>query len=216
MTDLQPLVGERSKGETDTAIAACNDWLRLGPGRSIPALLAMYQDKVKIIRNFAPPSTSPKTLGAWSSKFKWPDRAAVFDVQWDAIQNEERARELNMGLALDYERVRRLKQLADFLEGQLYERTTDGKFPNIWNPDVKSVGAGEDMEIVEIERFNAALIREYRETLNDLAKEVGGRIQKQEVSGKGGGAVQHEHNVIVYLPDNQRGDRDLDLSDDPD
>jgi hypothetical protein len=53
--------------------------------------------------------------------------------------------------------------------------------------DVKVVGTGDAAEVVDIERFNSALFTQYRETLNDLAKEAGGRVQKQEVSGQTAG-----------------------------
>ena len=187
--DLLPLAGVRQSGESDAAVTACNDWLRMGSGRKISALFEKYQETRINTKGF-----ELNTLYNWSRSFEWTERATAFDVTWEARKNAERQAELEYGLALDYERVRKLKRLADFLEGQIFERSAPDKvtgvqtYHNLWVPDVKVVGQGEDREAVEIERFNAALLREYRETLNDLAKEVGGRIQRSDVTS-GGKAV---------------------------
>jgi hypothetical protein len=174
-------------------VIACNDWLRLGPGRSLSRLAEKYNEG----QRRSAPSRSLTTLQKWSSKYGWAERATAFDVQWEQLKNQEREAELNFGLALDYERVRKLKRLADFLEAQLYEQGIEGQFHNVWLPDVKNVGYGEDAEKVDIERFNAALITQYRETLEDLAAEVGGRVKRQEVSGKDGGPIAHEVKTTV-------------------
>ncbi len=205
--ELKPLVGERQSGETDNAVIACNDWLRLGPGRSLPALNKKYTE----FNQLEPPTSSEGTLKHWSSKFGWAKRAAEFDGQWEDIKNAERAAELNFGLSLDYERIRKLKRLSDLLESQIYELSEKDPLTgkqsriNLWVPDVKVVGAGDAAEVVDIERFNAALLREYRETLNDLAKEVGGRVQRQEVSGAGGGAIETTIRIVKVAG---RGDGD--------
>lgn len=180
MSEVQLLVGERQKGESNKAVIACNDWLRMGPGRSLPALLEKYNQT----QQDAAPSRSLNTLQRWSSDFNWFDRATSFDANWEAIKTAEREAELNYGLALDYERVRKLKRMADFLEGQLYETgaadAETGKAPyhNVWLPDVKVVGSGDSAETVDIERFNSAIFIQLRGVLDDLAQETGGRIKK--------------------------------------
>lgn len=189
MCQIDPLVGEKQDGESNNAVLACNDWLRLGPGRNVPKLLDSYKKKIEVIKDFAVPSTSYKTLGLWSSKFKWPARAASFDASYEDRVNQERAAEIDYGLALDYERIRELKQLADLLRDQLLMRDADGNLYGLWVPDVKVVGHGDTAETVDIERFNSALVTQYRETLNDLAKETGGRVQKQEHMGPGGKSI---------------------------
>jgi hypothetical protein len=180
-------------------VIACNDWLRLGPGRSIAALLSHYLDKSNFVKRFNPPSQSSKTLATWSSRFKWSERARVFDAEWEQLKNQERQAELNFGLALDDERIRKLKRLAEFLEAQVYELsapdddTGQQVYHNVWLPDVKQIGSGDDAEKVDIERFNSGLIIQYRETLEDLAAEVGGRVKRQEVAGAGkDGAIRIE------------------------
>lgn len=202
-TELEPLNGQRQKGESDNAVIACNDYLRLGPARSLANLLNRYQTVTS-----SPPTTRITTLKDWSRNFGWQARASEYDATWEARKTAERNAELDYGLSLDFERVRKLKRLADFLETQIYETieeeiAIDGlerdpetgkitaaksevvsRHPNVWVRDIKGIGKGDDFEKVEIERFNPAIFSEYRATLDDLAKEVGGRIRKAEVSTK--------------------------------
>lgn len=185
-TKIAPLSGQRQSNESDNAVIACNDWLRMGAGRSLTELLKKYADS----HLEAPPTLSIDTLKGWSSKFEWASRAQQYDINYEEIKNEKRAAVMNYGAALDFDRVERLKRLADFLEAQIYERNPDGVYHNVWTPDVKQIGGGDYAERVDIERFNAGILSEYRNTLNDIAKEVGGRSQKHEHTGAGGGAVQ--------------------------
>ena len=201
--ELELLSGQRQKGESDAAVGACNDWLRLGIGRSVPKLLASYQKKSEEIRNFAPPTMSAKSLGTWSSRYDWQARAVAYDVAIEAEKELERKAVFAAGLALDYERTRKLLRLADFLEDQIYEQgepnplTGYQPYHNVWVPDVKSIGSGEFAERVDIERFNAPLLAEYRATLDDIAREVGGRIKKADVTS-GGAAL---NGPVVFLPE---------------
>lgn len=186
---LQPLSGLRQKKETDIAVIACNDWLRLGSGRTLRKLLDHYQLQSTRIKRFNPPTDDIGTLKFWSTNYSWQDRASAYDAQFEEMKNQERMEAFNHELALDFGRVRKLFELAQFLEGQIYEHDDTGKFYNIWNPDVKQIGSGDSAERVDIERFNPALISEYRATLADIAKEVGGRVEKKEVTGANGGAI---------------------------
>lgn len=205
-TQLQPLKGQRQKGESDSAVIACCDWLRLGTGRTLPELLEKYRETPQ---NTAP-TDSINTLQDWSKRFSWAGRATEYDADYEAIKNAERQAVIDYGLALDYERVRKLKRLATFLEQQIYEKGTSVDFEgneinvyhNVWLPDVKQIGSGESAERVDIERFNSALIAEYRAALDDLAKEVGGRRQKTEVTGKDGGAIQTQQTNVTIQADN--------------
>lgn len=193
-TELQPLKGQRQKGESDNAVVACNDWLRLGTGRTLPALVEKYTET----NQDSPPTTSIGTLKQWSKAFAWAERAVEYDADYEAIKNAERQAVIDYGLALDYERIRKLKRLADTLEAQIYERNEDGVLHNIWLPDVKQIGSGEFAERVDIERFNAAMISEYRSVLDDIAKEVGGRKQRTEIANAPGENLKFE---LVYPKD---------------
>src|SRR5262245_30533116 len=98
---LELLAGQRQKGETDKAVQACNDWLRLGAGRTLPELLSKYRE---IPRNAA--TKSIETLQGWSKRLGWAERARAYDASWEQRKNAEREAVFQQGLAQDYERVR--------------------------------------------------------------------------------------------------------------
>lgn len=75
---------------------------------------------------------------------------------------------LTTGLATKEERVKRLQQLADLMWKDLV-----GGF--LWLDQVKALGAGEFMETYDYEEFNTSEVREFRATLDDIAKELGDR-----------------------------------------
>lgn len=97
---------------------------------------------------------------------------------------------LTTGLATKSERVVKLKQL-----GALMERDLFGGF--LWTDQVKSIGAGTASEIVEYEEFNRSEVDAYRGILDDIAKEVGHRATKQEITGADGGPIVVDHIEIV-------------------
>ena len=105
------------------------------------------------------------------------------DIQALIAAGEQDA--LSEGLAVRAERVKKLKQL-----GALMERDLFGGF--LWVEDIKIVGSGDSAEVVDFEKFNAAEVKEYRSTLDDIAKEMGHRANKQEISGPKGGPVEVE------------------------
>ena len=199
---VELLAGERGASETEKAVQACNDYLRLGVGRSLSKLAAHYNEAYKK----ESPTKSQSTLGKWSMDYNWQARCAIYDAEWDTKKTAARNATFAQGLALDFERVEKLKRLADFLEAQLYETSEDGIYYNVWVPDVKQIGSGEDVERVDIERFNGPLIAEYRSVLDDLAKEVGGRIKRGELSGPGGGPL-----LGVLIDRVQDAKRELDI-----
>lgn len=173
---VELLAGSRQKRETTKAVQACNDWIRLGPGRSLPDLLEKYT----ALNQDEPPTLSLATLKHWSSVYDWQKRAEAYDAEIERQKNEYRQQVLQTGLALDYERVIKLKRLADFLISQIYERDENGAYHNVWLPDVKQIGSGDQAERVDIERFNAPIIDQFRGVLDDLAKETGGRRKRND------------------------------------
>jgi len=179
MAKLELLAGERQEGERNKAVQACNDYLRLGPGRSLAKLLRRYQ-----IGPEAPPTKRLNTLKDWSTSFDWQARAVAYDADIERQKNEYVQQIMKSGLALAHERVTKLKTLAEHLEKELYRRK-DGQIvgfrrKNVWVPDKKMIGKGEAAEPVDIVRFNPALFDEYRGTMDDLARETGGRRQRRE------------------------------------
>lgn len=212
MAELELLAGQRQEGETSKAVLACNDYLRMGAGRSLSKLLDRYHNATD-----APPTKREKTLKDWSRNFDWQTRVTEYDAGWEQRKTAARNAEINTGLALDFERIGKLKRLADFLEAQIYQQAEvtaigdpetddDGQtqievskrstYPNVWLRDVKGIGQGESFERVEVVRFNTPLLSEYRAVLADLAAETGGRVKKQDVTS-GGEKVQ----VVVTFAD---------------
>jgi hypothetical protein len=183
MNALRPelIIGERQPRESQKAVQACNDYLRLGPGRSLAKLLDRYRAGAE-----APPTRRLNTLKGWSGQFEWQIRAAAYEAGLEREKNEHVTAIMQSGLALVHERVVALKELVHRLAGQLFEidpetgEIIDFNQDHLWLPDVKTVGFGEDAERVNIVRFNKAILEQYRLILDDLAKETGGRRQMRE------------------------------------
>jgi hypothetical protein len=95
-----------------------------------------------------------------------------------AIRSISEKTALVEGYALKEHRVYKLSILAALLEKDLF-----GGF--IWTDQVKGVGSGDIAEIVDYEEFNAAEIVQYRGILDDIAKEMGGRVQRQDLTTAG-------------------------------
>ncbi len=171
MAGVELLAGTRQEGESPKAVIACNDFLRIGSGRTMRKLLEQYEKS----RKNAPPTRSWNTIKKWAVNYGWQERAAIYDALVEQRKNERRDRIMNSGLAQAHNRVVSLKKLARFLLDQVYEEDAEGNHPRVWLRDVKQIGTGDAAERVDIEHFNAALIRELRGVLDDLAKEVGER-----------------------------------------
>lgn len=135
------------------------------------------------------------------------DRAAQFDdpfsvsrqqvdgyrdrrsIELRAIQSAAEHDALSSGLAIKAERVRKLQMLAALMERDLF-----GGF--LWTDQVKALGSGEFMQVVDYEEFNTAEVQQYRGVLDDIAKEVGDRKVKSELTGKDGGPIETTNSKL--------------------
>ena len=187
---VEPLTGERQSKESKNSILACNDYLRMGAGRSLRGLVAKYQQLLHD-SDTKPPVTTMKTVGKWSATYGWVKRAETYDAFIEDEKNAMAEEMMRSGLALDYERVGELKDMFELLMGELTETNESGVMHNLWLPDVKAVGG----ERVDIERYNSPLVGDIRGLLDDLAKETGGRVHKQEIETK-----NKTYNVTVENP----------------
>lgn len=97
----------------------------------------------------------------------------------EAILSVDEKNALTTGLALKENRVADLQKLAQLLKKDLF-----GGF--LWTEETKGIGSGEAAEIIDYDVFNAGEIAAFRGVLDDIAKEVGGRVQKVENTGKDG------------------------------
>jgi hypothetical protein len=177
------LAGSPQPGESPEAIQACNDWLLLGPGRTLPRLLLAWAK----IDQYEPPTRSLKTLKHWSARFHWAARRERVDAAQvapaHAAQADATAQQHEAVIAVARieaaARVAELDRLATFLAAQIYEQgeTADGErvYHNVWLYDCKQIGSGPFATQVDLRRFNGPLIDQYRGVLDDIAKEVGGR-----------------------------------------
>ena len=77
---------------------------------------------------------------------------------------------LNTGLARKGIRVAKLQRLAQLLEDDLFRKRLT------WVEDRKGVGSGTVAEVYDFLRFNKAEVDAYRDVLDDIAKETGGRV----------------------------------------
>ena len=104
------------------------------------------------------------------------------EVEIEALVRAGEQDALSEGLAVKAERIKKLKQLAALMEKDLF-----GGF--LWLDQVKGVGSGDIATLVDYEEFNKAEVDAYRGILEDIAKEMGHRVQKQEISGADGDAL---------------------------
>jgi hypothetical protein len=186
------LVGEVQEKEPEAAIIACNDYLRLGAGRSIRGLIEVYQDLSRFSSTYKPLTLSEKTLYTYSSRYSWAERAATYDADWERRKNEESSNARNAGLALESERIKKLNRAAMLLEAQIYQQDEDGNFINIWLVNKKSIKTSDGFQIVETKSFNGTLIAAYTAVLADLAAESGGRVRKVD--------SQFDGQIVVSWP----------------
>lgn len=192
---LERAFNEREgRRETKRGNEAFRHYATLGPGRSLEKLLKLYtslplethQDEAQ--PPLAPLTTSLDTLKMWSMKFQWVARADAWDrlqaAQAQAVYETRRQRILETGLAQTHERLDKLYAIFD----RLYEDFQAEE--NVWMHEDKGIGSGENFTVIDTVRFNAALVTEIRNTLADIAAEVGGRPRKTELTGKGGGPIR--------------------------
>jgi hypothetical protein len=110
-------------------------------------------------------------IAAWFAEKQWPEisRATLhyyrlkYNIDIETLRKERRESALNTGLALKEERVKRLVQHADALEAIKWEPDEHGR---LWNE------------------------KAWRETLDDIAAELGHRKQSLALTGEHGGAVE--------------------------
>lgn len=179
-TNVELLAGERQAKEQNRAVVACNDYLRLGPGRSLAKLLGRYQNAIE-----APPTKRLKTLADWSTTFGWQTRAAAYDAEIERQKNDYVQQIMKSGLALAHERVSRLKDLTEHMLRELCEVDESGQvigFKNdaLWLKDAKWLGKGEGGERFDLVHFNSPGLDQLRGFMDDLARETGGRRQKRD------------------------------------
>lgn len=162
--------------ETPKALQAFEDYYAMGSARSLSKLLVRYKKRKD------PPTRRMTTLKQWSTKHGWQER--IKDRIRDAWQElseqlkDDRETILRSGLALDYQRVLELQEMATKL---LDEFETE-----LWLEETKSLGP---WGTTTVRRFNAPLVRELRGVLDDIARELGHRAGVLKVEDEEGRVV---------------------------
>ncbi len=174
--------------ETARAKTAYADYLAMGPGRSLEKLLAVYLQRRQGGGEATVPARRLRTLEQWSASFGWQARLLEI-ANREAREAEEKQRAhirsiMETGYALPHERVKALQELGTVIFGEMLERS--GR----WLRDVKQIGSGETAQVIDIERFNAPGIEQFRGILDDVAKEMGQRVKRTELTGKDGGPIE--------------------------
>lgn len=178
MQQEQELSQERLPGESLKWYARYLKYRDRGPDRTLLGLVKEeYLARTSTIKH------NLQVPGAWHSayaRFHWKERAAQHDEymrELEAarrrilyeIEQAEIERILTTGYAAKHERVCALTKWIDALGESMIDPETGAINPK-W--------------------VSSAKIEQIRGCLDDIAKEVGHRIQKNEITGKDGGPVE--------------------------
>lgn len=171
--------------ETPRARAAFNDYLAMGPDRSLPKLAARYRTSIDSV-----PTRHLSRLLVWSQQHSWQQRLAD-------ITEAERQAIVSQGIADKVERVRaqndrwhRMRQvIAERAEAPETQDVAGGKTGLIVH-NVKGVGKGEDFQLIDLYEVDTGLLKELREHEKQAAQELGQWSEKHELTGKDGGAIE--------------------------
>jgi len=180
---LQLLAGTRQAGESNDAVKACNGYLML-PHRSLSKLWKNYQAGVTESDQKLPVSGTPtQSLGVlknWCAKYDWVDRADIFDDRTQRAKIEVHDLAMQTGLAAPFARVRFLKEAFSVLEEDFSETDATGRRHNLWLAEPRAIPVDDGhgnvkMEVFDIYRYNAPLVSQLFQLLDDIAKETNGR-----------------------------------------
>lgn len=173
--NTQPIY-ERLKNEPNGWFHRFLLYRNMGPTRSI--LGAFHVEKVA--KSESLPNCAPDSWYKASHKHDWKFRAELYDkAQYEraeanrkaleALEQEEIARIMSSGYAAIHERVKGLDRIAKVLEASFTDKDTGDIQYQFLTPDK---------------------IREFRGCLDDIAKELGARSKKVELTGKAGQAIE--------------------------
>jgi hypothetical protein len=120
------------------------------------------------------PKWPPSKWREKAKEYAWHERAKA----WDEYRRQEVFTE---GYAYELTRIKKLNVMAQALENRIIKGFLNAKEPK-----------GVSYELIDL----------YLKTVEALAKETGGRIQKKEVSGLNGTPLE----VLLFLPEQEQGD----------
>lgn len=175
---LEKAISDAGWRESKRANHAFRDYALMGAARSLANLCQKYTNQLPGIHHL-PVTKSLATLKKWSQTFAWVERSERFDaLQAEKTKLEYETRRdqiMQAGLALAHERIDKLTTIFN----RLYEDFQEEQ--NLWLPDKKGIGQAENFTVVDIVRFNAQIVDQMRGALDDIAREVGGRVKVEKV-----------------------------------
>lgn len=185
-------------GEPDLWYGRFVKYLRLGTKRSVNA----------VFKKEAPKNPEkPRTVAGndWydiAKQWNWEKRARDYDThqraEEDRIIEEERDKVLRSGFALQHKRI----ELLGKMSRKLIAMTNDEA--KIWIPETKTTTFGEEKsQVVEKVVFNAPLFTLIDKYQDSIAKEMGERVKKQELTGKDGGSMEFEIELVGNRPEDE-------------
>ena len=156
--------------ESPRAVRAFSDYLAMGPSRSLARLARRYRSEPT-----SAPTRRLTTLKVWSATYGWgtriAERTAREQEAAEAQYLEARRAAMEEGLALDYERVRKLKRIAN-REAKVVMQTL---------AEVRDDPLGANEALTK--RY-AAVKSAFDRSLPALAAETGGRVKRVSVKGE--------------------------------
>lgn len=203
---VDKLLATKVKGEPGRAHAAYIDFAQLGAKRTVTELYEVYLERKEKGRPDLVPTSSMDTLYSWRGKYNWNDRVRAYD----RLVYEELMARTSDGLGSAHARVQKLTKLADKLEEEIFGVTpvdpeemliglpvADGKVSKLWLREHRITPNGHITNYT----FNNQLVQQYRGILEDIAKEVGGRIPAPLVQVDARQINNGQQQQLVILPD---------------
>jgi hypothetical protein len=191
---------DRQPREPARAHQAFLDYVRLGAGRSLRQLHAVYVKRASSKPQAdSPPTTRLSTLFTWSARHAWQPRLAAYREERQkadqAVWEQRRAAVREA----DWQAGEALRDLA----AQVLAQTP--QFVKTARRLVKGGKGVPDREVITLALDGTFLLKtlDLASALQRQAAEVLPATQRHEHSGAGGGPIQHSQ-VTIYLPDNGR------------
>lgn len=174
---------DRQPQESAKAHSAFLDYCRMGPGRSLGKLSAIYRQKDGDPTAGIPPTRLLRTLERWSSKYGWQKRVEAWDAELQRQEQarwEERQRQVRDA---DWQMGEELRALA----GKILEQTP--QFIKTTRRLVKGKKGESDREVITLGIDVTGLVR---------AAEAGSKLQRQ-ATGMPDSVQQIEHSGEVKV-----------------
>lgn len=170
--------------ETPDAKQAWNDYLAMGPERSLEKLLVLYQGGTK-----AAPTRRLRTLKDWSRFHGWDRRLAeIAEQEHQAIVRRGIADKQNRIDALN-DRWQRLHQVIEERGADPEMEDVPGGRTGLLVHQVKIIGAGDNAQRIDEYKVDDGTLDQFLKHEKQAAQELGQWVEKGELTGASGKEV---------------------------